>query len=76
MCFNTYALQVKFVPLFNNCFHNNYKSESLVTPTSDKTVEAKFQKKKMSYYAIVTGVEDIFWAITKQSTQRVWTHIP
>jgi hypothetical protein len=58
LCFNTYALQVKFVPSFNSFFHNDYKSVSLVTPTSDSTVEAKFQK-KMSYYAIVTGVEDM-----------------
>jgi len=46
MCFNTYTLQVKFVPLFYNFFHNDYKSVSLVTPTSDTTVETKFQKKR------------------------------
>ena len=46
MCFNTYSLQVKFVPLFNNFFHSDYKSENLVTPTSDTTVETKFKKKK------------------------------
>lgn len=44
MCFNTYALQVKCVPLLNNFFHN-YKSVNLVTPTSDTTVEAQKKKK-------------------------------
>jgi len=56
MCFHTYALQVIFVPLFNNFFHNDYKPVSLVTPTSDTAVEAKFQR-KMSYYATLTGIE-------------------
>jgi len=58
MFFNAYSLQVKFVPLFNSFFHDDYKSVNLVTPTSDITVEIKFKKKK-TYYAIEIDVEDM-----------------